>query len=251
MNRILGCAGAMLVLFFSPGMLAAQEAAWDEGKAARAGNFELPGAFAATIAFATDYAFRGVSQSDEDVAIQASLDWSHEAGLYAGFWSSNVDFKDGSSQIELDVYGGYASEYKGVTYDVMVLGYVYPGASDDLDLDFVEFSGALGYDFQIVSVSGGLAISPDFRGSSGVGTHIVGGVGIPIPLDIFERYQVGIDTNVGYQDISTGGSYVHWNVGLAAEVAGFGLDLRYVGNDIDSRADTDDDRAVFTLSRSF
>ncbi len=38
-------------------------------------------------------AFRGVSQSDEDVAVQASLDWSHASGVYTGFWSSNVDLR--------------------------------------------------------------------------------------------------------------------------------------------------------------
>lgn len=213
--------------------------------------FELPGLVSATIAFATDYVYRGVSQTDEDVALQSSLDWGHDSGVYLGFWGSNVDFKDGSSQIELDVYGGFANEYAGVTYDVMVLGYIYPGADDALDQDFVEFSLAAGYDFEILSASAGVAISPDFYASSGVGTHITAGVGIPIPLDLLAKYNIAVDSNFGYQDISSGGSYVHWNVGLGAQLLGFGLDLRYFGNDIDSRANVDDDRAVFTFSRSF
>ncbi len=238
----------IVVLLWIPGAALAQT---DAPQPESADEFELPGAFNSTIALATDYVFRGVSQSDEDVAVQASLDWSHESGVYTGFWSSNVDFKDGSSQIELDVYGGYASAYKDITYDVMVLGYVYPGASGDLNLDFVEFSLALGHDLEVASIGTAVAISPDFRGSSGVGAHVSGGVGIPIPFDVFERYRLAIDSNVGYQDISNGGSYVHWDVGIAGEWLGFVLDLRYVGNDIDSRADTDDDRAVFTFSRSF
>ncbi|MDP6980812.1 MAG: GNAT family N-acetyltransferase [Myxococcota bacterium] len=58
--------------------------------------------------------------------------------------------------------------------------------------------------------------------------------------DTIEHHKVAVDTNVGCQYISTGGSHVHWDVGIAGEFLGFGLDLLYVGNDIDSRADTDD-----------
>jgi len=215
-------------------------------------DFALPGTFSSTIAFATEYVFRGISQSDEDVAIQASLDWSHESGLYTGFWSSNVDFpNDSTAQIELNVYGGRSGEYKGVTYDVMVLGYVYPGADRDRDFDFVEFSLALGHRFPWASVNTAVAISPDYFGSSGVGAHVSGGVGVPIPLDFLERYRIAVDTHVGYQDISTGGSYVHWDVGLGGQLLGFDLDLRYVGNDVDSPLDEDDDGVVFSFSRQF
>ena len=113
----------------------------------------LPGEFSATIAFTTDYVYRGISQTSEDVALQSSLDWNHDSGVYVGMWGTNIDFKDGSSQLELDVYGGYASEYEGISYDFMILGYLYPGADSDLDQDFVEFSLALGYDFGLASVS--------------------------------------------------------------------------------------------------
>jgi uncharacterized protein (TIGR02001 family) len=211
----------------------------------------LPGDFSATVAFTTDYLFRGISQTDEDVALQPTLDWNHESGVYLGMWGSNVDFKDGSSQLELDVYGGYASEHEGVSYDVVIVGYLYPGADRDLDLDFVEVSLALGYDFGLASVNTGVAVSPDFQGATGVGAHIGAGVGVPIPIEMLEKYGVAADFNYGYQDIEDGGSYSHWNAGLSAEVYGFGLDLRYVGNDVDSIADVDDDRAVFTFSRSF
>ncbi|MBW1886272.1 MAG: hypothetical protein JRJ58_22290, partial [Deltaproteobacteria bacterium] len=120
-----------------------------------------------------------------------------------------------------------------------------------LDQDFVEFSLALGYDFGLASVNTGVAISPDFYVASGVGAHITAGVGVPIPIEMLTPYGVAVDANYGYQDIEEGGSYSHWNVGLGAEVFGFGLDLRYFGNDVDSIAPVDDDRVVFTFSRSF
>jgi uncharacterized protein (TIGR02001 family) len=237
--------GCLLVLALICASASASLAMADEEEAS------LPGEFSANIAFTTDYVYRGISQTSEDVALQPTLDWNHESGVYLGVWGSNIDFKDGSSQLELDIYGGYANEYEGISYDVMILGYVYPGADRDLDQDFVEFSLALGYDFGLASVNTGVAISPDFYGATGVGAHITAGVGVPIPIEMLTEYGVAVDANYGYQDIEEGGSYSHWNVGLGAEVFGFGLDLRYFGNDVDSIAPVDDDRVVFTFSRSF
>ncbi len=238
--------GCRLLLALLCGLASASLATAEEEAAS------LPGEFSATIAFTTDYVFRGVSQTSEDVALQSALDWNHESGVYLGMWGTNIDFKDGSSQLELDVYGGYASEYEGISYDFMILGYLYPGADSDLDQDFVEFSLALGYDFGLASVSTSVAVSPDFYGATGVGAHISGGVGVPIPIEMLTKYSVAVDANYAYQEIEDAKSYGHWSVGLGAEVYGFGLDFRYVGNDLDDpTSDNDDDRFVFTFSRSF
>ena len=71
-------------------------------------------AFTATSAFAdvsggvtlaSDYFFRGVSQTQGDSAVQ----WNFEAeknGVYGGTWGSTVDF-GGEASIEYDFYGGY------------------------------------------------------------------------------------------------------------------------------------------------
>ena len=47
-----------------------------------------------TITVASDYDFRGITQTARDPALQASLDWAAESGLYVGAWASNVDFGD-------------------------------------------------------------------------------------------------------------------------------------------------------------
>lgn len=38
----------------------------------------------------SDYRFRGVSQSDKDLAVQAGITVTHESGLYVGAWGSNL-----------------------------------------------------------------------------------------------------------------------------------------------------------------
>ena len=49
-------------------------------------------------------------------------------------------------------------------------------------------------------------------------------------------------------------AYVTWNVGGTYSVGGFGLDLRYIGTDIDEAAafggDYSDDKFVFTIKRA-
>ena len=108
----------------------------------------IPGDFSTTIGFVSEYSFRGISQSDEHPALQGSVDWSHESGVYAGIWGSNVDFNDGDeASVEADIYAGYSGELEGFTYDIGAIYYAYPGADSDLDYDFVEAALSAGYDF--------------------------------------------------------------------------------------------------------
>jgi len=87
----------------------------DHNKVAQADEPELiniPGSFSGTFGLFSDYRLRGITQNDEDLALQGSLDWNHEMGYYFGAWASNVDFGD-TAQSEVDLYLGVAREYWG------------------------------------------------------------------------------------------------------------------------------------------
>src|SRR6056297_1493623 len=96
----------------------------------------------ASVAFSSEYIWRGVSQTDGDPAISGSLDYSHSSGFYAGVWGSNVDYGDDASA-EFDAYLGYAGEFgdSGIGYDVGFLRYMFPGE----DYNFNEVYGSLSY----------------------------------------------------------------------------------------------------------
>ncbi|KAF1021331.1 MAG: hypothetical protein GAK30_01952 [Paracidovorax wautersii] len=88
------------------------------------------------VALTTNYKFRGQDQdmlkSDPNKtfkpAIQGGLDYAFSNGFYVGNWNSSVNWLDNNS-IESDLYGGYKGDLgHGLTYDVGVLGYFYPGA---------------------------------------------------------------------------------------------------------------------------
>ena len=68
-------------------------------------EFEIAG----NVALVTDYRFRGISQSDEDIAIQGGFDAGWDNVIYVGVWGSSVDFdsNDGfDGSLELDYYVG-------------------------------------------------------------------------------------------------------------------------------------------------
>jgi uncharacterized protein (TIGR02001 family) len=119
-------------------------------------EFELSGS--ATIA--SDYRFRGVSQSDRGMAIQGGFTAKHQSGLYAGVWASNLAGWGafGGSNTELDIYGGYSLPVGGATLDVGLTWYMYPGGSDITDFaePYAKVSGAFGP----VNVLAGVAYAP-------------------------------------------------------------------------------------------
>ncbi len=108
----------------------------------------LGGNFSASVAFTTDYTFRGISQSSTDAAVQGSIDWASDL-FYAGIWGSTVDFNDeivnpftgeqenDGASVELDFYVGYTPSLGPVGVTVQALYYLYPGAPQDGDDIFV------------------------------------------------------------------------------------------------------------------
>ena len=102
-----------------------------------------PAAPESTIAYnigvVSQYRYRGLAQTRGLPAVQGGLDYSHASGAYVGVWASTIQWiKDASTtssgnvvnvdgKSEIDIYGGYKFETSGVTYDLGVLAYQYPG----------------------------------------------------------------------------------------------------------------------------
>ena len=76
----------------------------------------------------TDYRYRGISQTRFDPALQGGIDFAHKSGFYLGTWASTIKWiKDagGSSDVELDLYGGYKFNAGPVAFDAGLLRYYY------------------------------------------------------------------------------------------------------------------------------
>jgi uncharacterized protein (TIGR02001 family) len=210
--------------------------------------------FSANVGLFSEYVFRGITQSDESLALQGGFDVSHINGLYAGIWGSNVDFNDGDeAHLEIDIYAGYSGAVENFSYDFGVIYYAYPGAENELDYDFWETALSVGYDFDIFSASASINYSPDYFGDSDDAFYYAAGIDIPVTENI------GFSTHIGFQEIDKNSEfgvedYIDWSVGLSYSVADFDISLQYIDTDLDEPsecADGCDTRFVLGISKSF
>jgi uncharacterized protein (TIGR02001 family) len=100
--------------------------------AAAASDWTVPG----NVTLASDYPFRGLTQTNRKPALQAGIEFDHVSGLYLGAWGSNVSWLsdltalggDVSNSLELDAYLGYRLKFADAWgFDLGVYTYWYPG----------------------------------------------------------------------------------------------------------------------------
>lgn len=136
-------------------------------------SFELSG----NVGLVSDYRFRGISLSDRDPAIQGGIDLSHKSGFFIGTWASSIaDY--GGSNVELDLYGGYAGQAAGVDYSVSFLGYLYPGGSG---VDYYELQGTIGKTIGPATLELQLAYVPDQKNYPGDNIYVSAGAEVAVP----------------------------------------------------------------------
>ena len=165
----------------------------------------------ANIGLTSNYVWRGQTQTNNGPAISGGLDYAHASGFYAGTWASNVDFDaDDPTTAEVDFYGGFSNEIGGLSYDVGVVYYAYPGG---MDLDFTDVYGSL----SVGPITAGVYYTVDKE--SGVDEN-----------DVY--YYVGASTEiaptwslggtVGFYDYDSGEEYKHAQIDVGKSAGDFG-----------------------------
>lgn len=89
------------------------------------------------VSLVSDYVWRGITQTDNNPAIQGGSDYKN-GNAYASVWFSNVDDVNGSEglPIEMDVTFGYNNQFNGFNLDASVITYNYLNDSTE---DRTEF----------------------------------------------------------------------------------------------------------------
>ncbi len=95
----------------------------------------------ANVGVASNYIWRGVSQTLDQAAISGGLDYDFGNGFSIGTWASNVDF-GGASEYELDLYGAYGGKIGAADYSIGFTHYRYPVGTSEY---FNEVNGSLGF----------------------------------------------------------------------------------------------------------
>jgi hypothetical protein len=157
--------------------------------------------FSGTVTVTSDYVFRGLSQTDEGVALQGELRYDHASGFYAGLWASNVDFGPSLSGTEVDTFIGYA----------------------------MPLNESVGFDFLNERFSATLGYSSDVFASGDNGIYL--GVGGAYPL----TEKLSLTGGLGRYSLPADADYFDWNIGLEWDASPFTLALQAVGTDSDAR----------------
>lgn len=170
----------------------------------------------------SQYRFRGISQSDNKPAVQATFTVAHKSGFYLSTWGSSATGGTSPIQIggtEIDVYGGFTHGLgsSGVTIDVGGYGYIYPGAPAG---NYYEIYGSLAKSYGPVTGKVGVFFAPDqkvfdlnFTSPKRSNAYVYGELsfsppGTPITLHSHLGHTGGgFDYGKQYLDYSVGASY--------------------------------------------
>jgi uncharacterized protein (TIGR02001 family) len=181
---------------------------------------------AANVGLTTDYVFRGISQNNENAALQGGVDFTC-GSFYLGVWGSNVAQGDGT--LEVDVYGGYKMTTGPIAWDFGFIYYSYPGADSVFDLDFLELKvNASGDIWKGGTLGGTVFYSPEY--TTGVGPVWTLEATFAQALPKFAIFTPTFSATVGTSRFSDDSDldYTYWNAGVTL---GFrekwSLDLRY------------------------
>lgn len=215
------------------------------------------GTITGNVAIASDYVFRGISQTQGGPAIQGGFDYANGI-FYAGTWASNVAHDTISTGgIEMDLYAGVAPTVGPVALNFGVIGYFYPGADDEgAEADFFEGKASASYSpIEPLTLTGSLFYSPEFSYDTGESLYWeVSGV--------FAATE-NLSFKAAYGDQDTDeypGSYSNWLVGASYAYSGFTFGLTYTdtedaepapgGNGYALEATDADSAFTFSVSRA-
>lgn len=206
-----------------------------------------------SVTLASDYRFRGVSQSNKAMAVQGGITVKHESGAYAGTWASNLSGWGtfGGSNTELDLFAGYAKPVGPVTVDVGLTWYMYPGGADltDFGEPYVKLSGAVGPVNMLAGVAyapkqsalGNYSNTPQSRGQKQDNLYLwldgnTAVPGTPVTLKAHAGYSKG-NPGLGPNGTSVAptGKYWDWLLGADVAVGPLVLGIAYIDTDITVR----------------
>ena len=122
------------------------------------GDFTLSG----NVSAVSQYRARGIAQSDNKPAVQATLTLSHKSGFYVTAWGSTTKTGDGPIDLggsEVDLFAGFTHEIgtTGLVIDTGFYGFIYPDASP---ADYYEIYGSLTKTLGPASAKIGIAWAP-------------------------------------------------------------------------------------------
>ena len=189
--------------------------------------------------FATDYIYRGTTQSDHKPAVGAAIELTF-GQLYAGVTMMSVKLPT-QPAAEIDLAGGIRKTIADINFDLGLTYFAYPGQTlvgGTPGIDYWE--AAFRADKKIgesIHVAAGFAYSPNNSNTGAWSWYAAAGMGYDVPSRLLPMDMgVSITGGAGYswfghQSPALGGfalpAYLNWQAGVTFTRKNFNFDLRY------------------------
>ena len=200
-----------------------------------------PHTVTANAGLASNYLYRGISQTGAKPAVQGGFDYAHSSGLYAGVWGSSISWLSDAgvavnAGLELDTYAGFKGTLaSGYTYDVGFLRYNYPGTytAGATRADTNEIYGAIGNTW--ITAKYAYALSNTFGVAEARGTrylevnasYAIPDTGVTVGAHYGKQTYKGPNAGAG----ATSLTYSDYKLGATGDLNGFLIGLAYSKTD--------------------
>ena len=180
--------------------------------------------FTFNLTAASNYIFRGVSQTENHPAIFGSTKVTYDQ-FYAAAGAENVDFHNGIDA-EYDLSAGWTPSFDGFNFDLGAIRYGYVNEPTHVSIDTTEIRGTVSHKLGDFKLGVAVNYAPDYFGTKKSGTYFEANASYKI------TDQLAASGAVGRQAISAGDSFTTWNMGASYAVTkNLVLDLRYYDTD--------------------
>lgn len=222
----------------------------------------IPGAFSGGVALTSNYVDRGITNSDDEPAIQGTLEYSIETGLlgssvYVGTFASNAKLEGDTdtSNVEIDALFGLRGDFgeTGLSWDLGGAYYAYPGTRSADNFNYWEIPLTLTYQAtDWLEIEFFNAATPEYQFNTGIGDYARGTLtfDVPNPYVGFKVY-----AGAGYQYVEKDVSGTDWILGTTVTFKGVDFGVAYTDTNYSRGAcgGTNDcsAKAVFTVGALF
>ncbi len=202
-----------------------------------------------TLAFVTNYVFRGQSQTRNLPAVQGGLTYNTPINFYANIWGSNASFVGTTASVEIDTIVGYRNTYgDDFAYDINLARYNYPGYKT---YNYNEFN-ILGTAYFLQA---GMSYSGNVYGTHSSGIYYNGGLNYNIPGKFaFGICDLNLKVLMGHYTLPriAGYSYNDYSAQLTKTYKNYSASVQWTGtNGRSLNPPYDDDQVIGQIAANF
>ncbi len=209
-------------------------------------GMDSPATLEGHVTLVSDYRSRGLSSSEEGLALQAGLGMAQQNGAYWGAWASSLE-PSGDARSEINLFAGLTRPLAGFDIDVSVTAFAFPGQEDTA---YGELVLAASRAFGPMTKTLGLAYAPEQAHLDASNHYWFAETEAPLGATGLNLIgALGVEEGPLGDLAGDGGEKWDWTLGISGPLEHFSWSLAYM----DSTEDTDlsDAQLVFSLERGF